>query len=1003
MEPELNTILIKLALTVIIITAIVPVSLITSTFPLTAETAYLYQLLTIQTISISFVLVARSKAKSQSLRLFWLYLIPALLSAFLIYFVTISSSTISSILAKDFLYLFVFFFTFLAIETNPHLSKTPLNRFTSGRLPSLVFSVLLFTYIILLPAHFNEADYFTGKLSILFQLVMSSVLLFRLLENTLESTGAYWKVFYGLIALGVSSIVIKNGLLLNKFHFNIEAGNLAANNSRLIAPYIALIIASYFSIQSKTKLTASNHENKPVLFILLLTLTFIFLHAFRIEFSHVYLVDSHFQLAVFIAWVVFAFFHLYLYSSKALKKISSLDNAKVRLQTLTQQQRAQLTHTTTKLVNSEEKAIVRASNNAILTTNTTGKILSANPAAVQMFQSLEKELINLNVKSLFSENENMHFFFDFNSNVYALQRNAKGISLECNCLRRDNIEFPVQAELQWAEREDQPLIVITFINLTERKLAEKQTLELKDKFIANISHEFRTPLTIINGIIDRHLVNTPNAQEQEDLSTAKRNGLRLVRMVEQLLELSRLSDDPRLSLSHYRLSTLMAMPIDSFSKLATQCGLSFESTIDENLWLECDAQAFEKIIFNLIANAIKYTPKQGKISIFATLHEDDILLEVSDTGIGIDEQSQGKIFERFQRANDEENHATFGVGIGLSLVNELVKAHNWRISLTSEKGVGSKFSLFIPKALAQSSEHTTSSSLSEQEVSSLLIERDKQPENTKAHSQKVVLVIEDNLDMQSHIKKVIEQQHHCMLAASGELGVELAIEYIPDLIVCDLMLTGIDGFEVLKQVKQNELTAHIPIILLTARSDLDSRLQGLNLNADEYLSKPFNQEELLVRIGNLINSREILQRSYIEKYQEKIKSDRKEDSKNKLTSLTQHHDITENVDERFIQKLESFIASNYTESTLDLKQMANFLAMSERQLQRKIKVLLGTTPNNYLKEFRLEKAKSLLSSGSQVGLIAMDIGFSSQTYFGKCFKESFGCTPKQYQQQQMGK
>jgi len=294
-------------------------------------------------------------------------------------------------------------------------------------------------------------------------------------------------------------------------------------------------------------------------------------------------------------------------------------------------------------------------------------------------------------------------------------------------------------------------------------------------------------------------------------------------------------------------------------------------------------------------------------------------------------------------------------------------------------------------------------SITENEVTSLLTEQRSVTNIQNNHSQQVVLVIEDNLDMQSHIKQVIEQQHHCILAGSGELGLQLAQEYIPDLIVCDLMLTGIDGFEVLTQLKQDEMTAHIPVILLTARSDLESRLQGLNLNADEYLSKPFNQYELLTRIQNLIINRQQLQKSYLQKFNDEQraeqKADRKITSQQNVAKLTQEPIAQSSLEDKFLHKLEALIAKHYTEPELDISLLANELAMSERQLQRKIKVILGTTPNNFIKEFRLKKARELLTSGAQIGRIALDVGFSSQTYFGRCFKESYRCTPKQYQQQ----
>ena len=237
------------------------------------------------------------------------------------------------------------------------------------------------------------------------------------------------------------------------------------------------------------------------------------------------------------------------------------------------------------------------------------------------------------------------------------------------------------------------------------------------------------------------------------------------------------------------------------------------------------------------------------------------------------------------------------------------------------------------------------------------------------------------------------------MAGNGEQGVELAIEYVPDLIVSDLMLPGIDGFEVLRQTKEHEVTAHIPLILLTARSDLDSRIKGLNLQADEYLSKPFNQNELLTRIQNLIDNRKQLQQAFTKKHENIEKEKRKQDSQEKVSQLTEDSDQVSSMDEKFLNRLESLVAQFYTDPALDIYQLADKLAMSERQLQRKLKVLLGTNPNNFIREFRLKKAKEMLKSGTQIGIVAFDVGFSSQTYFGRCFKEAFSCTPKQYQQQ----
>ena len=988
----------QLIVTLVAFITFIPYHYIARWLSISSETASNIALSTLQIISCVLFFFCFKKNTSRSFKLFWQYLFIATLAVIASKFLHGTPASISLQLYQDFASLFIYFFILLAIETNPHLSDVPLNKYIGGRVPAIFFTLICFCYFILLPAEFSGQTYQTTKPSLVFHLLINTLIIARLILCLLRCKDNFWRYTFALLTFSAGFLMLGN---ISAFMQN-NSTLMSTNNYYVqlipLLPNFLLILAASITLKATQLPTAIEKENNPELYILLLMLIPTAIHLYGYEQKLFYSVNSNLQSIIILFWL---FIGASLLLSITINRRSQTKKLKQNLLT-EQSQHQQLNdlknELTDALVNSEYKAIVNASNNAILTTSITGEILSANPAAVQMFQSFEQELKGESVSTLFAEKDEMHFFFDFQSNVYSLQRKDLGISVECVSLRSDNTEFPAQAELQWAERDEQPLIVITFINLSLRKHAEKQALELKDKFIANISHEFRTPLTIINGIIDRYITKTTDELENEELTTAKRNGLRLVRMVEQLLELSRLSDNPQLSLSTYRLKTLMMMPVDSFSRLASQSNLSFSSNIPDDLWLDCDGQAFEKIIFNLLANAIKYTPKGGSVQVNAYIEQDTIILDIIDSGIGISKDSQNKIFERFQRADDVKNQATFGVGIGLSLVNELVKAHAWRISLVSEHGHGSKFSLSIPLALAKDVETEMSISVSENEVASLLTEQRSASSNQTNHSQQVVLVIEDNLDMQSHIKQVIEQQHHCILAGSGELGLQLAQEYIPDLIVCDLMLTGIDGFEVLTQLKQDELTSHIPVILLTARSDLESRLQGLNLNADEYLSKPFNQHELLTRIQSLITNRQQLQKRYLQKFTDEKKAERKTTSQKNAAKLTHEPVESSSLDDKFLHKLEALIAKHYTDPELDISLLAKELAMSERQFQRKIKVILGTTPNNFIKEFRLKRAQELLTDGSQIGRIALDVGFSSQTYFGRCFKESFNCTPKQYQQ-----
>ncbi|WP_259366370.1 MULTISPECIES: ATP-binding protein [unclassified Colwellia] len=989
----------KTLLFITIILTLLPYATITSTLDISSALLLSLPTILLQATAVFFVVHSYLQTRSRSLKLFWQFFSLAIIIDLISGVIFAGNYINTPPILQDFFSLFSYFFILLAIETNPHLSETPLNKYIAGRVPALFFTVTCFCYFVLLPEEFSKALDHRLLPSLLFHITISGLIFIRLISCVIFCHEKFWRAIYWPLAIASLALLVDN----TNSYFLLQEQALYKDNytNSLIAliPYCGLIFAASASLNIQRPTKPISKDTFPEFYILLLVSIIFSIHIVGLEVGAHYITNSFWQSFVIGIWGVIAFILVILIAyNKRKNTLEFKENAFTQ-----QQEQKELIQTNHKLLssilNSEDKAIVRASNNAILTTSTGGEILSSNPAAVQLFQSLEHELKGTNVSALFSAEDTMHYFFGFKSNVYALQRKDIGISVECAARRADGTEFPVQVELQWADREEQPLIVITFINLTSRKLAEKQMLDLKDKFIANISHEFRTPLTIINGILDQYLLKAHSKEEGLELTTAKRNGLRLVRMVEQLLELSRLTDNPKLSLSTYRLSQLMAMPIDSFSRLAKQNDLSFDAEISDDLWLECDAQGFEKIIFNLLANAIKYTPAGGSIKVSAYVDQDNVILEITDTGIGINQASQSKIFERFQRADDEKNHAVFGVGIGLSLVNELVKAHNWRINLVSEYNKGSKFSLSIPLATAVEIETQVPMSVSQSEVSSLLLEQNNNKTKAKNHLHNVVLVIEDNLDMQNHIKRVVEQQHHCLLAMSGEQGLLIAEEYIPDLIVCDIMLTGIDGFEVLKQLKENELTSHIPVILLTARSDLDSRLHGLNLQADEYLSKPFNQQELLIRIENLIENRKLLQQNYLHKFRDHQKEQQKESSVKKVSQLTPSESAILSVDEKFIEKLETIVAKMYLETDLGIQDLASNMAMSERQLQRKMKVTLGTTPNNFIKEFRLAKAQILLQNGSKIGRIALDVGFSSQTYFGRCFKESFNCTPKQYQQQ----
>ncbi|MFD1622711.1 ATP-binding protein [Thalassotalea marina] len=902
-------------------------------------------------------------------------------------------------LINGFIALLTFIFLFIAVESFPHISDELPNDMSLSSLPTLTSVVLLFSYLVIVPSFANGTLNLNNNIAY-FQLTAAILLFIRVLLIALSTNSSEWKKLYVILVIACIGLFIEGASSAKLFSLQ------SATNTHLTATGTLLAVAALLCALSRLSDKNTLPETKFLsslegVYTAICTAIFVICHIASFALSSSVLSSELSNHVIVVLWVVLAICYLIYSLFINNRRIKTQSMSLERYQQTYFRQRNELQDLSEQFINSEEKAIVSASNNAILTCSVTGNILSANPAAIQMFQSLEQDLLDTKVSRLFDQEDELHFFFDYQNNLNKLEREDIGITKESIAVRTDGSKLPVQVELQWAQRKLAPVIVITIINLTDRKLAERKALDQKDQFLANISHEFRTPLTIINGLLDQYLLKSSSEEERQDLTTAKKNGLRLVRMVEQLLDLSRVTDNPRLHKGNFKLTTLLKLPIDSFNKLASQNEQTFVHDIAPNLWLTCDAQAFEKIVFNLLSNAFKYTPKGGTVSIIANQINDNIMLEVIDTGIGISDQAQATIFERFQRDDSNKEIATFGVGIGLSLVSELVKAHQWDINLTSAEGHGSKFSVVMPLASPSSEEDNAPASLLAQDVSSLLSNSADNISDKKKENNLVALVIEDNKDMQTHIKQIVEQEFHCIVADDGETGIDLAVNYLPDIIVCDLMLTGIDGFEVLQYLKQHEMTSHIPIVMLTARSDLDTRLTGLSLHADDYMSKPFNYRELLTRMNNLLVNREVLKQAFYSEFKEKIKANRKTESQSNTQQLAESPVIDKTPDEKFLERLEIIIAQHYVDPALDITSLSRLMATSERQLQRKMKMLLGVSPSSYIKEFRLVKAKELLVSGNQVGRIALDVGFSSQTYFGRCFKEAFQCTPKQFQQEHL--
>jgi signal transduction histidine kinase/ligand-binding sensor domain-containing protein/DNA-binding response OmpR family regulator len=523
----------------------------------------------------------------------------------------------------------------------------------------------------------------------------------------------------------------------------------------------------------------------------------------------------------------------------------------------------------------------------------------------------------------------------------------------------------------------------------------EELLQVKEKLFTNISHEFRTPLTLILGPIERMLRKATDSESSAQLSMVKENSQRLLRLVDQLLGLSRLSAEEPVTRSPQPLLPLATSIVESFQPLAEEKRIQLDVVNGEGLWVRCAPDALEKILLNLVSNAIKYTSEGGWVNVrIASAEPDLVRLSVSDSGIGIEPKDHQAVFERFYRANGNGhgngngNGVVQGAGLGLALVKELAEAFDGSVELESRPGLGTTISVLLPRHRVRPTDVRDEVQTVESGLIPLEVAVSNQSNNSevveladKSNGKPSLLIVEDNADMQRYLRSLFSEEYDLLIAADGEDGVRIAIDQIPDLVICDVMLPNMDGFEVSKILKTNEATSHVPIVMLTGRGDHDSRIHGLREHVDDYLTKPFNDEELSLRIENLLNSRDTMKRRY---------------SKQLFDGSSTSGELGPR-EQKFLDKLQLALEERFADPEFRVEQLAAALAMSDRQLQRKLKALVDHSPAEYLRSFRLTMAKKKLNEGASVGLAAESVGFSSQAYFASCFKSEFGRTPSDYQ------
>jgi signal transduction histidine kinase/DNA-binding response OmpR family regulator len=597
-------------------------------------------------------------------------------------------------------------------------------------------------------------------------------------------------------------------------------------------------------------------------------------------------------------------------------------------------------------------------------------------------------------------------------------------------------------------------IVFTTWRLQLRRIRLKQQLkmehfeaeklrevdQLKSRFFANISHEFRTPLTLIKGPVKQIMDGEFAGNLKEQCKMILRNSDRLLELINQILDLSKLeSGETKLKVVKTDIFQYLKGIILTFSPLADRkkITLKFTST-DKALSGYVDRDKLEKIVSNLLSNAFKFTPMGGEISVdlhtvipaprlpagrkagihkkewipqsrtagrddnvetnsqFPVPNSDFVEIKISNTGPGIPSEKLDKIFDRFYQADDQYKKEGEGTGIGLSLTKELVELCHGEISVSSAPSKSTTFVVTLPTAKECFKEDEI---VDTPQTSSLTKERlegvsESIPTLTTDHRElgiehrassiqkpaSSILIVEDNPDVTSYIRSFLDHDYQISTAENGKEGLKKALDKYPDLIISDVMMPEMDGFEFCQKVKIDERISHIPVILLTAKADLDSKITGLEFGADDYVTKPFEARELKIRSKNLIEQRR--------KLREKFSS---------LIDLNPKDIAASSMDEQLLQRLLAVFEDQIEEADFSIEQLAQEIGMSRRHLNRKIKAITNLSTTDFIRTLRLQKAARLLKSASgTVAEIAYKVGFNNLSYFSKSFRKHFGQLPSDF-------
>jgi len=536
------------------------------------------------------------------------------------------------------------------------------------------------------------------------------------------------------------------------------------------------------------------------------------------------------------------------------------------------------------------------------------------------------------------------------------------------------------------------------MELEKKNQKIEQLDRMKTRFFTEISHKFRTPLSLIQGHIENlqsDIAFADKAKQFKMMEVIKRNSGRLLNLVNQLLDISRIdAGKMKITLANADLLKTLRILVYEYLSTAENRKIQFAVDISDDPYITYfDRDKIEKIVSNLLSNAFKFTPSRGTVhcKIDICSHKingipPELVIMVQDTGVGISKEDIDKIFDRFYRVEGQWEKDGGGTGIGLSLTEEFVTLLHGNIEVTSEKGFGTKFIVRIPlgKDHLSKDEYVVLSgesaanqeSETEMNIQSAFKEIETEPGGKKAQ----VLVIEDNTDLRDFIRDNLSKEYCIYEASNGRTAINMAFAKIPDIVVTDIIMPDLNGIDVCRKLKNDERTSHIPVIILTAKTGLEDRIEGLTSGADDYLSKPFNIHELKIRIANLLVQRAKLRQKY-----------------ESISDLDESDGTSDTLDERFMKKVNAIISDRIHNFDFDVGVLQEELGMSRVHLYRKLKALTGESPSSLIHNRRMRTAARMIrEKKGNLTEIALSIGISNPSYFSRSFREYYGVSPRDY-------